>query len=656
MPGGNQLHHETSPYLRQHMDNPVHWRAWGPDVLAEARAAETPILLSIGYAACHWCHVMARESFQDPAIAERINAGFIPVKVDREERPDLDAVYQQAVMALGGHPGWPLTLFLTPEGVPFWGGTYFPAEARHGLPGFPDILARIRSVWDTDRATIDHNAEALAPALAAEPPARAEGGLSLDGLDGMATSLLEAVDMTHGGPAGAPKFPQPPLFAFLWRAWKRTGDTRLHTAVQVTLAGLLRGGVWDHLGGGLMRYATDDVWLVPHFEKMLYDNALLLDLLATVGPHDDPTGLAATRADEVVAWLETEMAAPDGGFAASLDAESAGEEGGFYTWTADAVEAVLGADAPFFRRHYDVPEGGNWAGRVILRRLTPPADPPTEEALAAARARLRAERDRRPRPARDDKVLADWNGLAIAALARAGLTFGRPRWVALAREAFDSVRRLLEDGAGRLDHGYRAGQRKGPGFLEDHAAMADAALALHEATGDAAFVTAAAGWMAVADRHHAAAEGGYRQAPADARDVPARPRPMLDLPTPSGNALALDALTRLHALTDDGAYADRAAGLLDALSGPAQDSFQAMPAFLNAAEGHLAGVHVTVEGPANDSATAGLVHAAQRPRAPGKTIARRTTDGPPRALVCRGTTCGPPLDTPEAVEAAVAGA
>ncbi|MCA8932623.1 MAG: thioredoxin domain-containing protein, partial [Rhodospirillaceae bacterium] len=458
----NRLAQETSPYLLQHADNPVDWMAWGPEALARAKAENKPILLSVGYAACHWCHVMAHECFENPQIAGLMNERFVNIKVDREERPDIDTIYQTALAMMGQQGGWPLTMFLTPDGAPFWGGTYFPPEDAYGRPGFPAVLNAIGDTYASEPDRVAHNVTALTGGLGTLAQNHAGSPFELKLLDDIALRFSKEFDLTYGGIAGAPKFPQSPILALLWRAWRRRGEnlTGPRDCVLVTLTRMCQGGIYDHLGGGFARYSTDEAWLAPHFEKMLYDNAQLLELLtlAWQGTRDP---LYAARAAETVDWLAREMIAANGAFAATLDADSEGEEGKFYVWTEAEIDdaladAGLAGHAETFKRVYGVTAGGNWEGKTILTRGLAPGleDPATEVRLAEARAALLARRAGRVRPGWDDKVLADWNGLMITALAQAGLAFGRADWLALARSAFDAVLRdLMVDG--RLHHAWR---------------------------------------------------------------------------------------------------------------------------------------------------------------------------------------------------------
>ncbi|RMF02514.1 MAG: thioredoxin domain-containing protein, partial [Alphaproteobacteria bacterium] len=454
----NLLGTQTSPYLLQHKDNPVHWHPWGEAALEEARASGKPILLSIGYAACHWCHVMAHESFEDEEVAAVMNELFVNIKVDREERPDVDMIYMNALHALGEQGGWPLTMFLTPEGKPFWGGTYFPKTPRYGRPGFISVLKEVARVFHEEPEKIENNAAALFSHVSPRPGRRAQGDITEAHIADAARSLTQLCDPHKGGLRGAPKFPQTPLFAFLWRAALRYGDASAREAVIRTLTHICQGGIMDHLGGGFARYTVDAGWLVPHFEKMLYDNAQLVELLTSVW-QETGEALFGERVRESVAWLLREMRLPEGGFASSLDADSEGEEGRFYVWSLDEIIAVLGdEDAASFAAAYDARKQGNWEGKIILNRLGSQRLGSNEEEarLKEMRAKLLEARSRRVRPGFDDKVLADWNGLTISALAKAGQAFGEADWIAAAESAFNFVRTRMNR-ADRLLHSWRAG-------------------------------------------------------------------------------------------------------------------------------------------------------------------------------------------------------
>src|SRR5437667_7474991 len=483
----NRLADATSPYLLQHAGNPVDWYEWGSDALDRAKREEKPILLSIGYAACHWCHVMAHESFEDPGIAERMNELFVNIKVDREERPDLDAIYQHALALMGEQGGWPLTMFLTPDGEPFWGGTYFPKTSRYGKPAFINLLREVERVFRQDPQSVEQNRSALMARLAQSARPKGRVVIAAPELDRAASQIAGMIDPVNGGMRGAPKFPQPTMLEFLWRAAQRMNDKRYFGAVELTLSRIGEGGIYDHLGGGFSRYSVDERWLVPHFEKMLYDNALLLELLA-VAYLRSRNDLFRRRARETVAWLTREMTTPEGAFCASLDADSEGEEGKFYVWSLEEVTSALGSDeAAFFAAHYDVTAEGNFEGHNILNRLKHiPRSMEDEQRLAPLREKLLSLREKRVRPGLDDKILADWNGLMIAALVNAGLALDEPLWLEMAARAFLFIDAKMAHGD-RLGHSWRAGKLLVPGLASDYAAMIRAALALHEDTGEQAY-------------------------------------------------------------------------------------------------------------------------------------------------------------------------
>jgi uncharacterized protein YyaL (SSP411 family) len=593
----NRLARETSPYLLQHKHNPVDWWPWGPEALAEAKRTNKPILLSVGYAACHWCHVMAHESFEDIFTAATMNELFINIKVDREERPDIDQIYMAALHHLGEQGGWPLTMFLTSEGEPVWGGTYFPRIARYGRPAFADVLHEVARLFREDQATIDNNRKALMARLAerARPAERVTIGLSE--LDNAGRQLAGAIDPIHGGLRGAPKFPQASIFEMLWRAGIRTGDERLFDLVDVTLQRICEGGIYDHLGGGFSRYSVDDKWLVPHFEKMLYDNAQILELLALAYPRSrDP--LYRQRARETVAWLAREMTTGEGAFSASLDADSEGEEGKFYVWSLKEITGILGKeDAEFFARQYGVSEEGNFEGHNILNNLARRERSEEDETrLASLRASLLAVRDGRVRPGLDDKVLADWNGLMIAALVNAGIVFDEPTWLDMAVRAFGFIAQSMTRGD-RLGHSWREGRLLFPGLASDFAAMIRAALALHEATGERAFLDWAVASQTAFERHYANSEnGGYFLTADDAEGLVVRPAATTDDATPNPNALAAQNLVRLAVLTGDDRWRERADLLFDGLLPLAASNVFGHVALLNALDLRLRAVQIVVTG------------------------------------------------------------
>jgi uncharacterized protein YyaL (SSP411 family) len=659
----NRLGAETSPYLLQHRNNPVEWWPWGPEALAAAREQDKPILLSIGYAACHWCHVMAHESFENEAIARQMNGDFINIKVDREERPDLDAIYQQALAMTGQHGGWPLTMFLTPAGEPFWGGTYFPPSPRYGRPGFPEVLRAVAGTWRDAQDKVRINVDAIKANLA---QGVRHGGdvseLSLDLLDRGAAKVLEMIDPEHGGLQGAPKFPQPSLFDFLWRASLRTRDPALSQAVTLTLDHMCYGGIYDHLGGGFMRYSTDETWLVPHFEKMLYDNAQLIDLLTLVwqGTGEE---LYRLRVAETVEWVLRDMTAEDGAFAATLDADSEGVEGKFYTWNAAEIDRLLDAEsARWFKQAYDVRSEGNWEGTSILHRNHQPQPMGVEDLLADARAVLWREREARVHPGRDDKILADWNGMMIAALANAGLAFGMPRWIDTARVAFEAIRTRMALPGDRVAHAMRFGRFRAIGLLDDLAHMARAALALYEATGDEALLHQAQVWVAAADRHHwDNRAGGYFQTADNADDVLVRLKPVHDNAVPAANGIMVQVLARLSQFLGDSHYARRAEAVLVAFAGELGNAFANMTSMLAGFEQLVAPVQVVVAGPTGRDDTLALVQAAAEASVPTRVLTRLNgggvapshpahgkgmVGGRAAAYVCHGQTCSAPVNEP----------
>jgi uncharacterized protein YyaL (SSP411 family) len=542
----NRLAQASSPYPLQHKTNPVDWWEWGADAFAEARRLERPVLLSVGYAACHWCHVMAHESFEDPDVASVMNELFINIKVDREERPDVDHLYMSALHLLGEQGGWPLTMFLGPDGEPFWGGTYFPKEPRFGRAGFVQVLREVARVFREEPGRIAHNQTLIRQSLSNAASAAGDGGtLSLGDLDRIGARLLELFDGENGGLLGAPKFPNPPILEFLLRYAHRSGDAEARRRFFRTMERMALGGIHDQIGGGFARYSVDAVWLVPHFEKMLYDNAQLLELYA-VAWHESRRDVFRGAAEGIVAWLEREMVTPEGGFASSLDADSEGEEGRFYVWSLAEIQDVLGAEAGIFAGIYDAKEEGNWEGATILNRLSSgETSPETELRLAPLRQRLLKRRAGRIRPGLDDKILADWNGLMIGALVRSSLLLDRPDWIELAARAYRFVATTMSRD-GRLGHSYRAGTLVHPGFALDHAAMMRAALALFEATGQSGYREDAQRWRDILMRDYLVPEAGRLAMTAkDADRLTVRLQPTHDDAVPNANGVFAEALVRL---------------------------------------------------------------------------------------------------------------
>jgi hypothetical protein len=655
----NLLRHETSPYLLQHADNPVHWRSWGKVALDEAAAADKPILLSIGYAACHWCHVMAHESFENADTAALMNTLFVNIKVDREERPDIDHLYMAALHGLGEQGGWPLTMFLAPDGAPFWGGTYFPPTPRWGRPSFSQVLQGVAAAWRERDAMVTQNTEALRRMLERQATVDAGELPTPTHLDAVGAALLRITDPEQGGIKGAPKFPNPSIFRFLWQNAFRTGDKAGQDAVHLLLERMSQGGIYDHLGGGYARYATDAIWLVPHFEKMLYDNAQILELLA-LAHAERPDPLYAARAAETVGWMTRDMTAATvddlAAFAASEDADSEGEEGRFYVWTESEIDTLLGGDAAGFKHAYDVTANGNWEGHTILRRVTPAGSTEDEARLAKCRDVLFAARAKRVRPGRDDKVLADWNGLAIAALVRAASVFGRPEWLARARQAQDFILANMTAADGRAQHAWRLGRVTAAGLLDDQAAMARASLALHEATGAARYLADAVRFAEAALAGFADGQGGFYTSAADATDVPlARPRTAHDNATPAANGLLAEVFARLFHLTGETMWRERTEALLRAFTGTL-DHLAQMPTLLAAADLLEEGATVVVVGDDGLAATAlaspdpaTMVLRVAATEALPTTHPAYGKGGGPAAYVCRRSVCSLPVANPAAL-------
>jgi uncharacterized protein YyaL (SSP411 family) len=663
---GNTLGHETSPYLLQHKDNPVNWMPWGDEAFERARSEGKPILLSVGYAACHWCHVMAHESFENPEIAGLMNELFVNIKVDREERPDLDTIYQSALALLGQSGGWPLTMFLTPDGQPFWGGTYFPPTTRYGRPGFPDVLRGVSATFREEPEKVTRNVTALKDSLDKLAENHGGGAILPGVFDQVAERLVREVDPFHGGIGSAPKFPQTSLFTLLWHAWKRTGRESFKTAVTNTLGRMSQGGIYDHLGGGFARYSTDDKWLAPHFEKMLYDNAQLIDLLTLVWQETgDP--LFKIRVQETVDWVLREMLAEDGqggkvaGFASTLDADSEGEEGRFYVWSEGEIDTILGPDAATFKDAYDVTGPGNWEGSNILNRTAKPelGDEDHEASLARMRAILWQTRERRVHPGWDDKVLADWNGLMIAALARSGFVFRKPDWIAAAAAAFDFVTGTMNRD-GRLFHTWRRGQLKNPASLDDHANMAKGAIALYEVTGELRYLDQAKRWVETLDQHYWDADkGGYFFTADDAERLIVRTKTAHDNAVPAGNGTMVGVLGRLFHLTGEERFHQRAEALIHAFSGELTRNFFPLSTLLNNTELLHTAIQLVVVGGKGAADTEAMLDTVRATSSPSLVMTLLTPDtdlpeghpafgkgmvaGKATAYVCANMTCSAPI-------------
>ncbi|MFT0859990.1 thioredoxin domain-containing protein [Ancylobacter sp. G4_0304] len=665
----NRLKDSASPYLLQHKDNPVDWWQWEPAAFEEARRSGRPVLLSIGYAACHWCHVMAHESFEDDATAAVMNELFVNIKVDREERPEVDQIYMSALQQLGVQGGWPMTMFLDAEAAPFWGGTYFPKEARYGQPAFTDVLKTMANAYASGDPRIGNNRVAILERLRQKARPAGRVTIGVNELDDVAGRVLGIMDPEHGGLQGSPKFPNTPFLELLWRAYERTGRESFRNAALHALDGMSEGGIYDHIGGGYSRYSVDERWLVPHFEKMLYDNAQLLPLLA-LAFNETHEPLFRTRAEETVAWLEREMIVEGGAFAASLDADSEGHEGRYYVWTLKQVLEALGAeDAEFFARHYDIAPFGNWEGVSIPNRLKEVERSGAEELrLAMLRDKLLEVRSKRVPPGRDDKVLADWNGLMIGALAEAGTRLDRPEWVELGARAFRFIAEsMVKDG--RLGHSWREGRLVFPGLSSDYAAMIAAALALYQATGEGDYLARAREWSDALERHHASEDGGYYLTADDAEGLILRPHATADDAVTNPNALIARNLIRLATFTGEDAYRERADRLFDGLLPRAQPSLYSHAGLLNALDTRLRGPEIVIVGEEGLAASSLLEAARQLPRLDVAIqrvgdLATLPDDHPARAkvqshagvvaFVCAGGVCSLPVTEANRLAEAVA--
>ena len=662
----NRLAGATSPYLLQHQHNPVDWWQWGPEALAEAKRAGKPILLSVGYAACHWCHVMAHESFEDEATARVMNDLFVNIKVDREERPDIDQIYMSALHLLGEQGGWPMTMFLTPAGEPVWGGTYFPKDSKFGRPAFTDVLQEVARLFRDEPAKIEQNRTALLARLADKARPSGKVTIGLKELDGAARQVGNMFDAVNGGLRGAPKFPQPAILDMLWRAGLRSGDARFFETAEFALDRMSEGGIYDHLGGGFSRYSVDERWLVPHFEKMLYDNAQLLELLALAFQRSGKP-LFKQRAQETVGWLTREMTTKEGAFAASLDADSEGEEGKFYVWSKNEIVEIIGPEAgEFFARHYDVSDDGNFEGHNILNRLKDvPRSEAEEQRLGDLRAILLNARASRVRPGLDDKVLADWNGLMIAALVNAGIALDEPSWLAMASRAFDFIATTMTDGD-RLGHSWREGRLLLPGLASDYAAMIRAALALHEATGERIYLERPVAWQRAFDAHYSDAEtGGYYLTADDAEGLLLRPHSTADDATPNPNAVAAGNLVRLAVLAGDDAWRERADRLMEGILSAAERNLFGHVALLNALDLRLRAAEIVVTGadaeplaqaalrlPFLDRIVLRAKSAADLPATHPAQEKLKAMSGS-AAFICSGATCSLPVTRPDDIAGAV---
>ncbi|HEY8476408.1 MAG TPA: thioredoxin domain-containing protein [Chloroflexota bacterium] len=679
----NRLINETSPYLLQHAHNPVDWYPWGEEAFQRARDEDKPILLSVGYSACHWCHVMERESFENPDIARIMNEHFVNVKVDREERPDVDALYMAAVQAMTGHGGWPMTVFLTPDGKPFYGGTYFPPDDRGAMPGFPRVLLAVAEAYRTQRDQLVQQAERVAEYLRRVTAVRGQPGEPDAGLlDGAFSAMAAQFDSTHGGFGGAPKFPQAMSLEFLLRYYRRTKRVEALRMVEVTLQQMGRGGIYDQLGGGFHRYSVDARWLVPHFEKMLYDNALL----SRVYLHAyQVTGNPFYRriVEETLDYVAREMLAPEGGFYATQDADSEGEEGKFYVWVPGEILSVLGArEGRLILQYYGVTQEGNFEGKNVLH-VPRPLDEVAEEVGVSAqelagivergRRALLQNRARRVWPGRDEKIVTSWNGLMMRSFAEAAGALGREEYRRIAIANANFLLAHLRQGE-RLFHTWKDGVAKVPGFLEDYACLVDGLLALHEATGDLRWLVEA---RALADTMVRLfwddAQQTFFDTPADHEPLVARPRDVFDNATPSGTSVACDALLRLAVLFGEDAYRRRAVAVLRQLRDLMASHPTAFGHALGALDTYLGEpIEIAVVGEPDAPETRALLAPVHRAYLPNRVVAvaarpdeavahgvrllegRVSQSGRATAYLCRQYVCQAPAVDPQSWESQLA--
>jgi uncharacterized protein YyaL (SSP411 family) len=658
----NRLANATSPYLLQHKDNPVDWYEWGEEASAAARRRDVPVLLSVGYAACHWCHVMAHESFEHEPTADYLNEHFVCVKVDREERPDIDAVYLQATQAMTGHGGWPMTCVLDHDGAPFFAGTYFPLEPTHGMPAFGQVLRALVDAWTNRRAEITSVSADVSQHLrqTVELPAPTSTDVGAAAVD----QLVGEFDEDHGGFNGAPKFPPAMTCEFLLRRAARVGDKTAWRMAERTLEAMARGGIYDQLGGGFARYSVDDRWDVPHFEKMLYDNALLLRVYVHWARLSE-AALPRRIARETAEFLLAELRTPEGGFASALDADSDGREGVYYVWTPEQLVDALGdPDGTAAARLFGVSRPGNFEHGASTLRLD--RDPDDEQYARSLAHRLRAARDLRTRPARDDKVVAAWNGLAIAALAEAGLVLDEPHLVAAAEGAATLVVETHLTERGQLRRVSRDGIAGTPGgVLEDYACLADGLLTLFGATGRQVWFEHARGLVNQILSRFSDGNGGFFDTAVDAEALIKRPRDPTDNVTPSGESMTAGMLLTMSALTGDGADRRAAEALISALSGLAERAPRYAAHTLCVAEALQDGPRqIAVVGEPDDPARSALVRAAYRQPHPGAVVAqgppgpntvalldgRILVDGQAAAYVCHDFVCDLPVTSPDALD------
>ena len=683
----NRLAGESSPYLLQHKDNPVDWHPWGEEAFAQARAEDKPVFLSIGYSSCHWCHVMERESFEREGIAALMNERFVNIKVDREERPDVDSIYMAAVQAMTGRGGWPMSLFLTPDGRPFYAGTYFPPEDRGGMPAFPDVLAAAADAYRDRKADVLSATSRIVSQLEAQTEARTSADPLTRDLMTQAYRLLAAnFDREHGGVGGAPKFPQPMTHELLLRFWRATGDATALELVELTLTKMARGGIYDQLGGGFHRYSTDALWLVPHFEKMLYDNALLARLYLQAW-RATGNGLYRRIVEETLDYVEREMLDPGGGFYSAQDADSEGEEGKFFVWTPAEIEGVLGRELGRVAcAYYDVQDAGNFEGRSILWAPRDDEEVRAELGLSAdelraavgdARARLLEAREKRVRPALDDKVLTSWNALMLKAFAEAGEALAAPRLVDIARANAEFLLSSLVRGDRLLrtwrSTGDGSGRSKLNGYLDDYAFLTDALLSLYEATFEQRWLDEAALLaQRMVELFWDPGQGVFFDTGSDHERLIVRPRELFDNATPCGGSAAAMALLRLAVFTAEPEYQRYAVSSLRSVREQMVRAPSGFAHWLAALDFYLSTPReIVVIGPRDDPATQALLRVAQTRYLPNRVMAgaeapperpgspllagREMLGGRPTAYVCEHYACGQPVTEPEALAAQLGG-
>jgi hypothetical protein len=665
----NRLANESSPYLLLHKDNPVDWYPWGPEAFAAAQAQNKPILLSIGYTACHWCHVMAQESFSDPAIAAQMNESFINVKVDKEERPDLDQIYQAGANLMGHQGGWPLTTFLTPQGVPFVAGTYYPKEERAGqAPPFQLLLTNVIKTYAEQPDQVALTVESVKREINNLWHRDMRGPLDQSTVDSAALRIGQRFDIFFGGQTGQMKFPSVTLLDVLWRAFLRSGMAQFLQLTTAAMDNMLLGGLHDHVGSGFARYCSDERWLVPHWEKTLYDQAQMIDLMVGLWQYNR-NKLCETRVAETVDFMLRELR-NGAAFASSIDSDSEGEEGKYYYWTEAEIDAALmGTFVAKFKTVYGVSRDGNFGnGRNILQRLGSPAPYPQSDAdealLARQRELLLKARQKRVAPMRDDKVLADWNGLAIAALANAGAVMQRTDWTTTAIQAFDFVAKTLGEGD-RLHHSWINGKRGAAGTADDYAHMIRAALALYEAVGEKRYLDLAKRWTYTMNTHFWLEEGGYAFTADDSEPLFVRARMLFDQPIPAANNIMIQNLSRLMILTADPAYADRINTMVNGFAAESQRVFYSMGAYFAGLENALSALHLVVIGPLNNPKTHELTAAILGRALPTKVLSvmapedafpethpmfgKGMQNGQPTAYVCQRGVVSAPIVNPVAL-------